>query len=326
MMKTNKAHDLVYKALDGELSPEEERRLGQMPDALDALREFEDIRSMTARYGAGRFQPGFADRVMEALPSGAPSARIIRLSGAAWLRAAAVFLLLVSISWIVWLQPRTVTVPNGRQIQRLLPDGTSVLLSSGSTLRYKPFWGRSHRRVELEGEAFFEVTKAEKPFLVETFNAEVRVLGTRFNVKAWPASIDSYTAVALEEGRVEVTADGAPEVVYEMAPTESTVIYADSVRPLPPNPTTLENMLAWRQGGLGFDDEPLGNVTAELERRYNVRLALAPELRHRRITYLKPNVVPLDTVLSDLSNTIFLTNSIDLKYRQTANGYELYRP
>ena len=322
-MKTNNEHDLVLRALDDELSDDELNRLVQLlessPEARQAQKDFMAIRSVVSSHKPERFQDGFTDRVMASLPadSSEKTARIYHLSNRVWLRAAAVILLLVSISALVWMQPRSYSASYGRTVLQLLPDGTSVLLSSGSTLQYKPFWGRQLRQVHLEGEAFFDVTKSHKPFVVETFNAEVRVLGTRFNVKSWPAAYTRYTAVALEEGRVEVTASASLEERIELAPSQSTIIYADSVRPVAPRTVLLDNALAWKNGGLGFDNEPLADVAAELGRRYNVRLTLSPELRQKHISYLKPEAVPLDTVLSDLSH------SFGLEYRATANGFEI---
>lgn len=324
-METNNHNDLLKRHKD-DLSPQEQDQVNAMlassPDARKLHAEHTSVQRMLHTHGQSKFSDGFADRVMQAIAveDRPATATVYRLSPYSYLKAAAVILLLVGISAIVWMQPRSYTVPNGRQVQRILPDGSAVLLSSGSTLSYKPFWGRKIREVRLEGEAFFDVTSSEKPFIVETFNAEVRVLGTRFNVKAWPASHTNYTAVTLEEGRVEVTAERAPNHPVELMPSQSTIVYADSTQPQRRQLNVLDYALTWKTGGLGFENEPLANVIDELSRRYNVHLTAPQELSNLRIGYLKPNPVPLDTVLAELSY------SFNFQYRPIANGFELFTP
>ena len=324
-MKTNNHSDLL-KRFEDDLSPEEQSRLTHLmaddPLALQLRKEHQAVHHLLTTHGAASFSDGFADRVMKAIDNEEKTTapRVHTLNPYAFLKAAAVILLLIGMSAIVWMQPRSYTVPNGRQVTHVLPDGSHVLLSSGSSLSYQPFWGRKIRKVRLEGEAFFEVTSNKKPFIVETFNAEVRVLGTRFNVKAWPTAHINYTAVTLEEGRVEVASSHDLDGPIALTPSQSTVVYADSTQPTRRNLSVLDHALAWRSGGLGFENEPLGNVVDELTRRYNVHLVAAPELSGLRIGYLQPNAVPLDTVLSELSF------SFNFNYRPTANGYELFRP
>ena len=236
------------------------------------------------------------------------------------LRMAAVFLLLIGISTALWFQPNTYTAPLGQTISKMLPDGSSVLLSGGSTLAYKPFWGRNVRHVSLTGEAFFDVESDTKPFVVETFNSEVRVLGTRFNVKAWPEQADVYTSVILEEGSVSVADLRNPDAVHYLEPDESIVVASDTTLPKRTLKLPIDTKLAWRAGGHAFENEYLTDVAAALGRRYNARLTLSGDVGMKRITYIEPQQQALDDVLSAI------TQPHALAFRKTANGYEVFTP
>ena len=325
-MKTTKQQNLLLRSLDDELSAKEQKLLDALLQTSDnARQELDELRAMreaVSNYPEASFSEGFADRVLKASDSPAPKgvARIYTLNSGNFLRMAAMILLLVGISAITWMQPRSYTAPWGQQVNRILPDGSTVLLSGGATLSYKPFWGRSDRKVQLTGEAFFDVTKGEKAFIVETFNSEVRVLGTRFNVRAWPQQQANYTSVVLEEGRVEVSSLTIPDSKHILLPSESIVVAADTTFPKKSLKLPIETKLAWRTGGLTFENELLVDVMAELSRRYNLRLSLATNLGAERITYFQPNRVSIDTVLAEISQPH------ELAFRKTANGYELFAP
>jgi ferric-dicitrate binding protein FerR (iron transport regulator) len=88
------------------------------------------------------------------------------------------------------------------------------------SLQYPHRFGEE-RRVRLVGEAFFEVEEHSTPFIVQTFNAEVTVLGTTFNVKAWPTSLDPATTVTLESGRVALNVLDRPDEAVQMDPGQT---------------------------------------------------------------------------------------------------------
>ncbi len=332
-MKTRNEQFLLLRSFDAELSAGDRRRLEALLAASETARtardQFESIRHSIQDYGPARFADGFASRVMDAIlePAAspvegfaAPMARIYSLHAGRILRAAAVILLLVAVSAVIWMQPRSYTVPHGKLITRMLPDGSTVQLSSGSTLSYKPFWGRPARLVRLEGEAFFDVTGTDKPFVVETFNARIEVLGTRFNVKAWPEYTDRQTTVTLEEGRVEVAARERPEDVIELKPEHTAIVRGDTTLPARPVTRPVASLLAWRNGGFAFEDETLASVAAEIERRYAIQITINEELAEKRIGYFLPQAQPLTNVLTDI------TGAYELAYRPTANGYEIFKP
>src|SRR5690606_622826 len=159
------------------------------------------------------------------------------------------------------------------------------------------------------------------PFVVVTFNARVEVHGTRFNVRAWPEEPASGTSVALTEGRVAVAALASPAPPVVLAPGEMTTVAPDTTAPRRPAPAALGTVLAWRTGGIAFSDEPLASVARALERRFGVSVRLADAgLADAPVGYLQPRPAAVEVVLADICA------AHNLRYRRTADGYEIVAP
>lgn len=346
--------ELLIRSFDADLGASDRQALDRVLDgSAEARAERERLRRLrriAADARADSFGPHFADRVMAGLDntSRAPAApresaadrsalpHIRRRVAARPTRIAAGFsaaaVVVAAVAVVLWLQPRTVTVPYGSMQTVELADGSVVELSSGSRLTYSNFIGRDERRVELEGEAFFDVAHAERPFIVETFNASVSVLGTRFNVRAWPKDAIPETAVAVASGRVAVESLQPPRDAPEtsapatqrptdkvvLEPGQSTSVVRDSTAVREPAFVTLDHVVAWRSGGMAFVDQPVGSVFTAIERRFNVDVEVShPGIRHRLLTYLNPQPASAEEVLSDVCHTL------NLRYRRTANGFAI---
>ena len=243
-----------------------------------------------------------------------------------WAWAAAVALILVLAGGWLWRQPVTVTAPTGQQRTAALPDGSTVELNSGTTLSYRrgfrawPFVDAERRTVQLDGEAFFRVEEASRPFVVETATARVTVEGTRFNVRARPG-VDSTTEVTLTAGRVQVSARQAPgrAVVLDRQGHRTRVRTANAV-PSPPESAQTDYVLAWRQDGFAVSERPLAGVLHELERRYGTTLRLHDSVRRTTapVSLYYPTPTELTVILRDLCT------ALDLNYRPTNRGYEVF--
>lgn len=229
---------------------------------------------------------------------------------------AASFVILVGLGF--WLQPVQHTASAGTMATIDLPDGTSVTLNSGSRLSYwRPFTWFT-RRVELHGEAYFAVTPAEAPFVVETFNGAVTVLGTRFNVRAWPEANTAATEVVLEEGSVQLAADRQTGQSVILQPGQISRIIGNAPQPTPPTSVEVNAKMAWRAGAFRFLDAPLGDVLDELARRTNQTIRVSdPALRELRVAVILDTVESVEAVLTILSEIR------DLRYEQTAEGFLL---
>ena len=166
----------------------------------------------------------------------------------------------------------------GGKSSLLLPDGTKVLLNAGTTLRYPVRFAEKERNVYLEGEGFFDVTKnPDKPFVVKLQGYDVKVLGTVFNVKAYPDM--PYSTTTLLSGKVHLTSYDEKGVVCM-----EQVLYPDETASIHRQTGTIttsrsdnEVQLAWKQGLYKFRDKPLGEIAKELERMYDVEIRIEEE-------------------------------------------------
>ncbi len=158
-----------------------------------------------------------------------------------------------------------VTTTYGKTAQCLLPDGSTVWISPGTTLSYpKAFKGNS-REVRLSGEARFAVTKdKEKPFRVRTNTCTIQVLGTVFRVSDYPEN--QQTFARLEEGSIEVVP--ANNKKYILSPNQKIIIdkTARTIRILPTEITP------WKEEELSFEDIPLHDIFQALKRHYGIHI------------------------------------------------------
>ena len=166
--------------------------------------------------------------------------------------------------------PNIVSVNKGQRAGITLPDGTIVHLNSESKLTYTPDFNGKLREVVLEGEAFFEVTpNKEKPFIVKTSVFDVEVLGTSFNVSVY--NDENIVETALMEGKVKLTMQGCPSKPVYLTPSQK-FIYSRSDRQGTISIMEGDTELAWKQGILAFNAEPLEEVFRKIERWYGVTM------------------------------------------------------
>ena len=214
------------------------------------------------------------------------------------LKIAASLVLLVLAGSLWWTRPISYKAPAGDQMNVQLSDGSTVSLNSGSRLVHNRSFGSNNRRVQLNGEAFFDVMHGDTPFIVETFNGSVTVLGTRFNVRAWDSDYEPETVVALERGSVllESRSQDATPVVLE--PGQVSRILGKEA-PTAPVLDNVEQRTSWRSGGLYFNDRPVGAVLDEIKRRYDVQVDISPvSLRQERITLVTSGEQGAESVLT----------------------------
>lgn len=156
-------------------------------------------------------------------------------------------------------------IPHGGEFRLHLADGSSVILNSGSKLRYPVRFTGTSRIVYLEGEACFNVAKdTGKPFIVRTDKADVRVLGTLFNVSAYQE--DENTEITLAKGSVQVEAGSQPAL---LVPNRQLVLNnktgKSEIREV-----DASLYLAWTTGVLQFDALPLEQLMVKLNRWFDV--------------------------------------------------------
>jgi ferric-dicitrate binding protein FerR (iron transport regulator) len=247
-------------------------------------------------------------------------ARISRLRP--WLKAAAVVGALFIGGGALWSAvPASFEAQLGERARVVLPGGSVVDLNAGSTLRWArgfawiPGVPRAERVVHLEGEGYFEVTTDGRPFQVETADARVRVLGTRFNVRVRPGE---GTSVTVDEGSVEVHDDAAQSGPVVLVAGQRVIAGSGTLAIEQVDPTRDGS---WRAGGFAVTDAPLSAVLDELERRFSVRLeprGLDPVAVRQHLSLYYSGPVRLEGVLDDIAT------ALGLRYRAVAGGWELY--
>ena len=162
----------------------------------------------------------------------------------------------------------TLFAPLGSRISFSLPDGTHGWLNSGSSLEYNiPF--SYNRQVAILGEAWFDVAHHDAyPFVITVGDSKVKVLGTKFNLNAYPE--DNYIGVVLEEGKVEFSVPGLFSGI-EMKPDEKLVFENGTVKI---STTNALKYSAWVEGKLVFRNDSMTEVARRIERWYNVDVRL----------------------------------------------------
>lgn len=176
-----------------------------------------------------------------------------------------------------------IVAPKGNTLKIKLPDESLVLLNSGSSMAMAVSYGRLNRHVTLQGEAFFEVTHlADIPFTVATKNTTVQVLGTTFNVSAYPQ--DKQVKTTLLTGSVHIQA-GNKQLLLK--PGQQAQVARDSQMELIKN-VDINAVLAWREGYFKFKDESIQVILEELAKWYPItEIAIDPAIDEKFTGSLK---------------------------------------
>lgn len=188
-------------------------------------------------------------------------------------------------------------VPKGERIQMMFQDGTRVYINSDSRLKYPKTFALSSREVYLEGEAYFVVAKNKKcPFIVNLNGPSIHVLGTSFDVQAYPENKD--ITVCLDEGHINLTLPS--EKKYPLQPGEKLIYNKESNQCIISGNTNAQHSSSWKQNVISFKDAPLAEVIKVLHRWYNIDFKVEDEAAWNiRYTLISNNTL-LEKVLHDL--------------------------
>ena len=243
----------------------------------------------------------------------------LRGNGAAWLKVAAVAIVTLGVSFYYFRRsPETFdestvaalvkkpayTTLTGETYFRL-PDGSTILLNAGSSLSYSDSFGVNNRKVILDGEAYFDVVHdPAHTFTVHSGSVTTSVLGTSFNVKAYPDQ--NQIVVTVVQGKVRVSDDDRTvatitpnqQVIVDMTTHEAEQVIVN---------TTSE--LAWKEPYIILDNMPVPSALKLVSDKYNIPIRLeSEELKSCRITSVFLNNVTLDDVL------MIITRSFNANY------------
>ncbi|NDV79415.1 DUF4974 domain-containing protein [Dysgonomonas sp. 511] len=202
----------------------------------------------------------------------------------------------------------------GEKKQVSLPDGTLLILNSCSYVRYPSNFAKDIRKIELEGEGYFNVARNENmPFVVETKRLSVQVLGTQFDVKSY--STDEIISVSVESGKVQVD---LPESMSRLVADEQILI--NTVSGEYSKKKEERKIAAWIKGSLRFSSTPIGDVAKELERVYNCRITFAANQDFDNLITGEHDNKSLDAVLESIE---FISG--DIKYKKEGKDILLYK-
>lgn len=193
----------------------------------------------------------------------------------------------------------TLKIPRGGEFRVVFEDSTEVWLNSETELRYPVHFASNSREVFLQGEAYFKVSRdIRRPFVVKTSRMDTRVLGTSFNISAYPDEMKSHTT--LEEGRVEVNDRMMGKTVC-LLPGEQALLENGNL-----NVREVDTRLysLWRMDRFVFSSESLDEVLKTLGRWYNTEFFFKKETsRNKRFSGSLPKYAEIDDVLKIIEMT-----------------------
>lgn len=169
----------------------------------------------------------------------------------------------------------TLVIPRGGEYSLVLSDGTKVFLNSMSKLVFPVRFSGDKREVSLEGEAYFEVRKDKQhPFVVSVNGMQINVLGTKFNVNAYPDEQKTYTT--LVEGRVRINSENRQEKEWLLEPDQQVIFDKSNSETVIRN-VDAKQFMQWTTGTYTFTNQSLGEIMKSLSRWYDFKYSFSDE-------------------------------------------------
>ena len=326
--------DLIVNYLSHQLSPDEKEELHTWLSQSDENRryfiEMQDLWNTLATQDKDTFDSEAAYRRFKARISfqQQPDGKKRRHFPAPVYWAAAVVLAFVlgGLSFLVInneiIQHNTkqyaIYVPYGAKTRVVLPDNSVVWLNAGSTLRYGQNFGQKSRQVALVGEGYFEIAhNPAMPFTVNANQASVKVLGTKFDVKAYPE--DKQLDVTLLRGSIQLTTIYQPNKSLKLIPNQLAIVDKTQQN------VTVEKVdaceaAAWTKGKIVFDEELFGQIVRRLERDYNVTIDVKdPKINSLRFYGDFRNAQSIQEILN------IMTSNNEFHYTMNQNHISVYQ-
>lgn len=197
------------------------------------------------------------------------------------------------------IQYNTVTTPRGGQYQLILADGTKVWLNAASSIRFPTAFPGKERTVVITGEAYFEVAHdAEKPFHVKVNSMDVAVLGTHFNINAYPD--EEMVKTTLLKGSVKVS-DGKKSIM--ITPGEQALLTNSSGALSIKKDVDLEEIVAWKNGEFIFQNADIHSIMRQLARWYDISVSYNGNVTKEQFVGMVSRDVNISQILNMLGST-----------------------
>ena len=263
--------ELLNKYIAGDATPEEKEEVARWLDAdKKNMKEFLALRKL---YDISIWQQEQTPVAKDNLSLG-NKRWTLRSASFELAKVAAIFILAFTIVYSFLINEdndsakmQTIFVPPGQRAELTLTDGTKVWLNAKTTFTFPDKFTANNRRVTLDGEGYFDVTKnPEKPFIVNTERYDIKVMGTEFNVTAYSGS--SVFETSLLKGAVEVFSP-AKDTKVSLEPhmrtyEENGILKKDTIEH--------ENYFLWKEGLIGLYDEPVDKMIKKLQLYYDVKI------------------------------------------------------
>lgn len=199
------------------------------------------------------------------------------------------------------LQDHTINkliIPYGKRSSLILADGSKVWLNSGTEIEFPSVFASKTREIKVRGEIYIEVSKRKAPFIVHTFNSQIQVFGTSFNVSAYED--EEKESVVLVEGSIQVKSN-ADNASLILSPGQMAEISAGNIKS---KEVDVSEYIGWKDGFMQFNKVPLDEVLRKVGRYYNVEFRYSEEI---------------DLLGKTCSGKLFLSENIDDVLQSFAN-------
>jgi ferric-dicitrate binding protein FerR (iron transport regulator) len=293
---------LTHKYLQGNATEEECQLLMKHYDLFELEPDVTTSMSEAEKHDlAAKLQSGILEDIENQEERLRPRRSNIKLWGIGIAAAASIFIAFMIILFIFnqqSTQPEHFTTEyNKTTTQRFLslPDGSTIVLSAGSKVYYSSSFLQSDtREVNLEGQAYFDIKhNASKPFIIHTGKVSTTVLGTAFNIMAWPKAAD--VTVTVTRGKVKINDE---ETVLGIITPNQQIEYNMKDAAVLQKTVNAQASLSWRNEDLLFDNVTVGEATKLLETKYNVSVSLSEGINlTKRFTTLIAKEENLEKVL-----------------------------
>lgn len=211
-----------------------------------------------------------------------------------------------------------ITVPSGQTRNLELGDHTSVMLNAGSTLIYPEVFHSDTRKVFLIGEANFDVSHdAKRPFLVQTQELQVRVLGTKFNIKSYTE--DSIASATLLRGRIMLCVNRGNDSIdsFKLMPNQQ-LAYDKASGKVTITKINADRLLSWEKGYLVFDGASFSQVLNSLQRHYNLKFICS------KMSIMKGDYYAKFGNNEDISDVLNILSKLNHNFCYRIDGNEVY--
>lgn len=317
-MEDAKFTNLIGKYLSGNMSPPEKKELMSWAESdttnQSYLEDMIDVWGKTADA-----EPAFeadveaawakVDQRLPSVESEQPSGakvRSIRRASRRWLQIAAAAVVVLAVGW--WWSTSTgqtdtwvaVNTLDGEKKEITLPDGSQIWLNADSRLSYPESF--TQRQIKLEGEAFFDVARMEdSPFEIYSGEAKTTVLGTSFNVRAYPE--EESIQISVTSGTVTFEERRGDEKVTLVKNTSA--ILSKTKQTIEKTEEAISNATSWKTEFFDFNDIPVALILADLERHFGIRFDVRNS-KVKTVPYILRNQ-PADDLLEIIENLEFGT-------------------